>query len=82
MPVDRPAEERLRRRHRDGEVAAAGQYDQLGAALARELLPLRLAEDDGRARLDDRQLLGRDGLTRRAEDVGVLERDVGQHLHG
>ena len=45
----------------------------------RERLPLRLAEDDGAAGLDDGELLRRDRLSRRTEHVRVLERHVRQH---
>ena len=50
-----------------------------GAVLAREPLPLRVAEHDGRSRLHDRELLGGDRLARVAEDVHVVERDVREH---
>ena len=41
MRVDRPAEERLRRRNREREVAAARQHDRLAPRRPRERLPLR-----------------------------------------
>ena len=80
VAVDWTAEERLGGGHGEGEVAAAGDDDRLGAVLAGELPPLRLADHHGRAGLDDRELLGGDGFPRRPQHVGVLECDVRQHL--
>src|SRR5207253_5383205 len=57
VAVDWTAEERLGGGHGEGEVAAAGDDDRLGAVLAGELPPLRLADHHGRAGLDDRELL-------------------------
>ena len=74
--VDRPAEERLRRSDRQREVAAPGDDDRARAVLLGELAPLRLPEHDRAARLDDRELLGRDRLARLAEHVHVVERDA------
>ena len=61
------------------EVRARQHVDARGAERARVRRPLGLAEHDDRAGPDHRELLGRDRLTRRAEDVGVVERDVRQH---
>ena len=49
--------------------------------LRHERLPPRLADDNVAAGGDDRELLGRDRLAGVAEQLGVLERDVRQHLH-
>ena len=43
-----------------------------------ERRPLRLAEDDHRARFRNRELLSGDLLPRAAEDIGVIEADVRQ----
>jgi len=52
--------------------------DAARLARARESLPVRLAQHDRRAGGDHGQLLGGDRLSRLAQDVGVVERDVGQ----
>ena len=69
LGLDRPPEEGLRR------LSGAAEPDLV---LRHEVSPFGLAEDDDGARGDDRQLLARDRLTRRTEDLGVLERDVRQ----
>ena len=79
---DAPAEEDRRGGRAERGVAACLEDDTRRAVLAREPLPLRLAEHDGRAGPDDRQLLRRDLPARVAEDVRVLERDVGQDQNG
>src|SRR6185437_2918695 len=75
VPVDGPAEKRLRGGDRDRQVAVAGDDDLFGAVLAGEPFPLGLADDDRCARLDDRELLHCDRLPRGAEHLGVLEGD-------
>src|SRR5919201_3943233 len=80
VAVDGTTEEGLRGRDRNGEIAAARGDDHLRPVLARELLPLRLAEHDGRHGLYDGKLFGRNRLTRRPEHFSVLKGDVRQHL--
>jgi len=80
VAVHRAPKEGLRGRQAEREVAAAGEDDLCGSVLARKRLPLRLSEHNGGAALHDRELLGGDCLTRRAEHLGVLQRDVRHHL--
>ena len=77
--IDRPAEVGLGGRDREGEIRRARQLHAGGAVRPGELLPFRVAQDDGGTRRDDRQLLGCDRLTRVPQDLDVVERDVRQH---
>ena len=72
--IDRLPEERLCGGDGEREVRAPGQDGRRG-----ERLPLGLAENDRGAVARDRELLPRDLLPGLAEDVGVLEPDVGEH---
>ena len=72
--VDRPAEERARRRNGERRRAARLDDDLACARCPGERLPLGLAEHDRAAGVDHRELLGRDRLARRPEHVRVLER--------
>src|SRR6266516_1642180 len=76
--IDVAAEEALGGGDGQREVRAGDDDDLVCALVPGELLPLRLAEYDRVARMDDGELLGGDLLPRRAEHVGVLERDARQ----
>ena len=62
-------------------VCAGDRHLPHSTRLRHEPLPAGLADHDHSARRHDRDLLGRDRLAGLAQELGVLERDVRQHLH-
>src|SRR5438270_764498 len=78
-PCELAAGERLGRRDGEREIAAACEEHVTRPVIVGERRPLRISEHDRASGPHDRELLGGDRLSRVAEHVHVIERNVREH---